>query len=151
MKIETTMFGEIETTKEQIINFIDGIPGFNDEKEFILVLNEDEENPLNWLQSTKTPELSFVIVNPFEIYDDYDFKLPEAAIDKLKIKDEKDVVVWTIVVVPEDITKITTNLVGPIIINLDNMKGKQIILEDDRYSTKHYLIDQELVDEKGGK
>lgn len=151
MKIETDIFGVIEVEEDKVLKFSEGIPGFREEDEFILIFNEDEENPLHWLQSIKTPELAFVIVNPFEIYSDYEFNIPDSVTKKLEIEDVEDIAIYTIVVIPEDISKMTTNLMAPIIINLKNKKAKQIILETEKYTTKHYIINQESYQEsKGG-
>ena len=141
MNVLTSMFGEIQIDESKIIRFEEGIPGFQDEKEFTIILS-DEESPLHWLQSLTTPDLSFIILNPFVVYDDYEFTISDATIQKLDIKDDEQVVVYTIVSVPEDMDKITTNLLGPIIINQENMKAKQVILEDSKYSTKHYVLKQ---------
>lgn len=143
MKIKTTNFGEIEISKEKIICFQEGIPAFEEEKEFIIILNEDKENPFHWLQSVNNPDLSFIIINPFEIFKDYDILLPDLAINKLKIEKEEDVLIYSIVVVPEDLTKMTANLQGPIVINTRERLGKQVILDDGRYTTKHFLFNQE--------
>lgn len=143
MNLKTKSFGEIEIEKDKIIYFSEGIPAFEEEKEFIILLNEDKENPLHWLQSVNNPDLSFIILNPFEIFSDYDILLPQIAINKLKIEKEEDVRVYTIVVIPEDITKMTTNLLGPIVINTKEKLGKQIILDDERYTTKHFIFSQE--------
>lgn len=140
MKIKTMNFGEIKIEKDKIIQFQEGLPGFENEKGFIIILNEDKENPFHWLQSIKSPELSFVILNPFEIFKDYDLLLPETAINKLKIENKEDIVLYTIVVIPEDMEKMTTNLLGPIVINSKEKLGKQVILEEDKYSTKHLIF-----------
>lgn len=142
MKIKTANFGEINIAEEKIIHFKEGIPAFEEEKEFIIILNEDKENPFHWLQSVKNSELSFVILNPFEIFSDYDILLPETAINKLNIEKEEDVIIYSMVVVPEDMIKMTTNLLGPIVINTKEMLGKQVILDDERYSTKHFIFNQ---------
>ena len=149
MKIQTTNFGEIEIKEELIINFGEGLPAFEEEKEFVIILNEDEENPFHWLQSVNNPALSFVILNPFEVFHDYDVLLPETTKTKLKIEKEEDVAIYTIVVVPEDMSKMTTNLLGPIIINVKEKIGKQVILEDDKYNTKHFIFNQNS--QEGGK
>lgn len=152
MIVNTTTFGDIEVEEDKILKFKEGIPGFKDEKEFIIVLNEDEDSPLHWLQSVNTPDLTFVITNPFEIYRDYAFDISESLVKKLELLDERDVVVYTIVVIPEDVRKMTTNLMAPIVINSRNMLAKQIIIEDEKYSSRHYIIDQEsLQASKGGK
>ncbi|NLV89651.1 MAG: flagellar assembly protein FliW [Tissierellia bacterium] len=147
MKVKTRDFGEIEVPEENIILFQDGIPGFDKEKEFIIILNEDEDNPFHHLQSVKNPDLSFIIINPFEVFKDYDIVIPQTAIDKLKIEKAEDVVVYSIVVVPEDIRKMTANLLGPIIINHKEKLGKQVILDDSRYTTKHFLFNQDFQEE----
>lgn len=143
MKLNTKNFGEIEIDEEKIISFPEGIPGFEYVKKYIIINNPDEENPFQWLQSVDNEKLVFVIINPFLIKPDYDITIPESAIEKLKIKDEKDVAVYTIVVVPQNLEDMTTNLSGPIIINVKEKIGKQVILDDHRYTTKHYLFKTE--------
>ncbi|WP_312906913.1 flagellar assembly protein FliW [Tissierella praeacuta] len=149
MKIRTKNFGEVEIEKDKIIYFQEGIPAFEEEKEFVLILNEDKESPFHSLQSVNKEELSFIVVNPFEIFDDYDILLPDIAINKLKIEKEEDLNIYTIVVIPEDIKKMTTNLLGPIVINRKKMLGKQVILDDERYTTKHFIFNQDS--EMGGE
>ncbi len=65
MKLNTKNFGKIEIKEEDIIYFPDGILGFEEEKQFVIINNEDEQNPFHWLQSVQNPELAFVIINPF--------------------------------------------------------------------------------------
>lgn len=143
MKLHASSFGEIEIDEEEVLTFPEGIPGFEQYKKFIVINNPDEENPFDWLQSVDNEDLAFVIINPFFVYPDYDITIPGSAIEKLKIKDETDVFVYTIVVVPENLEDMTTNLSGPIIINGKEKLGKQVILEDNRYTTKHYIFKKE--------
>ena len=143
MKLHASSFGEIEIDEENVLTFPEGIPGFEQYKKFVIINNPDEENPFDWLQSVDNEDLAFVIINPFFVFPDYDITIPESAIEKLKIKDETDVFVYTIVVVPENFEDMTTNLSGPIIINGREKLGKQVILEDNRYTTKHYIFKKE--------
>ena len=132
----------MQIDKSKIIKFQEGLPGFEDEKEFVILLNEDQENPFHFLQSVKNKDLSFVIINPFEIFPDYDIVIPEIAIKKLKIENKEDIAIYTIVVIPEDMEKMTTNLLGPIVINAKEKLGKQVILEENKYQTKHLIFNQ---------
>lgn len=141
MIINTKNFGEIEISEDSIIQFPDGILAFEDQKRFIIIENEDEDNPFNWLQSVDSPDLAFVIINPFIFKKDYDINIPDSVVEKLHINSPEDVAIYTIVVVTKDIKKMTANLSGPIIINIEEKLAKQIILEDKRYTTK-YLIFQ---------
>lgn len=144
VKLNTRNFGKIEIDEESIIEFPNGIPGFEDGKKYVLINNPDEENPFQWLQSVDNSDLAFVVINPFLVKFDYDIVLPESAIEILKIEDEKDIALYTIVVVPENIEEMTTNLSGPIVINVKERLGKQIALDDSRYSTKYYIFKKEL-------
>ena len=146
MKLHTKNFGQIEIDEQKIINFPEALLGFEDEKEFVIINTEDEENPFQWLQSVRNPHLAFVIINPFLVYPNYDIVIPKTIQQKLGIKDKKDLSIYAIVVVPEDIQKMTANLWGPIIINVNKKIGKQVVLDDSRYSTKHYIFQQSLKD-----
>ena len=140
MIINARSFGKIEIEKEDIITFPDGIPGFGSLKQYIIINNPDEENPFQWLQSVDDGDLAFVIINPFLIKPDYDIVIPQSAIDKLKIEDEKDVFLYTLVVVPEKLEDMTVNLSAPIVINGKERLARQIILEDKKYKTRHYIF-----------
>ena len=146
MKLNTKNFGAIEIDEQKIISFPEGLLGFEEEKEFVIINTEDEENPFQWLQSVRNADLTFVIINPFFVYPNYDIVIPKTAQKKLKIRDEKDLIIYSIVVVPENIEKMTANLLGPVIININEKLGKQVILDDNRYSTKHYIFKQDLKD-----
>jgi flagellar assembly factor FliW len=140
MLISTEVFGEIQIDKETIIKFKEGLLGFEEEKEFAIIDTEDKDSPFSWLQSINTPELAFVIINPFYAFPDYEFIVPKKIQEKLEIQDEKDIAIYSIVVIPEDMEKMTANLLGPIIININKKLGKQLILDDNRYSTKHFIF-----------
>lgn len=142
MLLQTRYFGEIEINEEDIINFPDGIPAFEDIKKFVIVENPEKGVPFHWLQGVDEGSLAFVIINPFLLKDDYDIELPKNAIEKLEIQSLEEVALYTIVVVPEDISKMTANLRAPIVINSRTKKGKQVLLEDDRYQAKHYIAEE---------
>lgn len=142
MKIETLQFGEIDIDEKNIINFNEGILGFEDYKKYIIIDNPDEEIPFKTLQCIDEPSLSFVIINPFIFKNDYEFTLSDNTIEKLKIENENEVAIFTIVVIPEEISKMTANLQGPLIINANEKLGKQIVLENKNYKTKHYIIEE---------
>lgn len=137
MKVETRFFGEIEFREEDVINFTRGLLGFEDVKKYLIIDNLDGAGVFKWLQSVDRPELAFVIMNPFFIVPDYQFDIPDGLVKKLGIEKPEDVAVFTIVVVPEDINKMTTNLKAPIILNTRNNRAIQMVLDDDRYRIKH--------------
>lgn len=124
------------------ILFKEGIPGFEEYKNYQIELSEDLENPFHKLQSLDEPGLSFIMIDPFLIKQDYHFNLTDSTLEKLEINEPKDIMVFTIITVPdEDYKNITTNLLAPIIINTTNKLAKQIVLTDTNYKTKHNIIE----------
>lgn len=140
MKLQTRLFGEIEVTEEKIIRFPKGIIAFDEKTKYTVIENEDKSIPFHWLQSLDDGNLAFVIVNPFVFKKDYEFDIPEKVLEELDLKEKEDVAVFSIVVVPEDIKKMTANLAAPIIINTKNLKARQIIINNNKYSTKHLIF-----------
>ena len=127
MKINTNFFGEIEIDEKEIITFEKGMIGFEDIKKFALVGEEDLF--VEWLQSIDEPT-SFAVMDPFIAYTEYSFDIPEKVLEELNIKDKSEILIRTVVVIPEDITKIRTNLQAPVIINTKEKKAMQILLDD---------------------
>ncbi len=142
MVLNTRCFGEVELKEEKILHFSAGLPGFEHIKDYVILENSDEESTFKWLQSIDEPQLAFVIVNPFIFVEDYDFVLSDETIEKLEIDNESDVAVYAIVVVPDDLKKISMNLKAPIVVNAGKMKAAQIILDTDKYTVRHYILDE---------
>ena len=101
----------------------------------------ETESPFKWLQCVDDPMLAFAIANPFLLKPDYDVELSDEVIEHLEIKKETDVAIYAVVVVPEDVTKMTMNLKAPLVINIRNRKGVQAILDTEEYSIRHYVME----------
>lgn len=140
IKFQTTRFGELSVSKDKIITFPSGILGFPDIRRFI-ILDYEADVPFKWLQSLGEPSLAFLIVEPNIIKPDFSLRLREAEIADLEDGTEEDIAVFVILTVPDgNPTGMTANLRGPIVINSATMKGKQIILQDDRYAVRHPVL-----------
>jgi len=142
MIIETTHFGEIEISVENILDFEEGILGFEDVHKFGIINSEDPESPFSWIQAIEKPELAFALVNPFVIKKDYDFELKDENARALSIENPSQVAIFAIVVIPEDTKRISMNLKAPIIVNTNNKKSAQIILDSDKYTVRHFILDE---------
>jgi flagellar assembly factor FliW len=149
MIINTKYHGYVEITQDEIWSFSNGIPGFPAEKQFILLALPDDNQTFTILQSVQTPELAFVLTNPFLFFQDYEFQLDEASMDLLEISNEKEVVVYVILNVKEPFEETTANLLAPVVLNQKKRYGKQVILHDTDYKTKHLLVNQSSIKEKG--
>ncbi|AGA56404.1 hypothetical protein Theco_0157 [Thermobacillus composti KWC4] len=139
MKMETTRFGELEIGGEDIYTFPDGIPGFEQDKRFALVGLEGLDG-IACLQCVDRGELSFIVVNPFVFFPDYEFQLPDADAGRLEAEDPGDLSVWAIVTIKDRLETATANLVAPVVLNLRKKLGKQVILVASRLGTRHALF-----------
>lgn len=142
MIIKTTHFGEIQINEENILDFEEGILGFEDIHKFGIINSEDPESPFKWIQAIENPELAFALVDPFAIKKDYDFEIKDENASSLGIASPSQVAVFAIVVIPEDTKKISMNLKAPIIVNTDNKKAAQVILDSDKYTVRHFILDE---------
>ncbi|KPL59440.1 flagellar assembly protein FliW [Rossellomorea vietnamensis] len=141
MKINTKYHGKIEVKSEEVVTFEHGIPGFGEEKQFVL-LPLPENEWFHILQSVTTSQLGFVVTDPFVFFKEYDFEMDQASVELLDNPSEKEVQVLSILTVRETLNESTANLQAPIIINLANRKGKQVILTNTSYQTKHLIFAQ---------
>ncbi|RFU63947.1 flagellar assembly protein FliW [Peribacillus glennii] len=148
MKIQSIYHGEIEIEETQIISFDRGLPGFLDQKKFAIIPLADDDT-LMTLQSIQNAQLAFVIANPFSFFTDYDFTIDEATIEQLKLDSPDQVQVYSILTVQEPFDKTTANLQAPIIINKSSNIGKQVILNQTPYTTKHKIFHQTKKASKG--
>lgn len=131
MKLLTDYRGEVEYSEEDIIEFSEGMYGFPDSKHFIMIANVEPDLPFHWMQCIDEKDLVFVVVDPFLFVEKYDFELDDLTVEQLNVEKIEDIMVFVTVIIPDDVQEITVNLKSPIIININNRKAKQVILEDD--------------------
>jgi flagellar assembly factor FliW len=136
VNINTKFFGEINIEDECIINFPEGIPGFEQFKSYIILDIENNTN-MRCLQSIDNSSICLVIINPWDVCSNYEFELTDTEINQLSIKNESDINVYNVITIRGD--KVTVNLVAPIVINIINNIGKQIILSNTEYSIRQEI------------
>lgn len=139
MKLETKCHGIIEYKEEDVIEFKKGIPGFDELKKFVNFPIEDNE-VFSVLHSIENSEIGFIVTSPFSIIKDYEINLDDSVIERLRIEDEKDVLVLNTVTLHSKLENITVNLCAPIVININTKLGEQIILNNGKYQIKHPLF-----------
>ncbi|MEI4528222.1 flagellar assembly protein FliW [Priestia megaterium] len=140
MKISTSYHGDIEIDNQQTLTFNQGIPGFLEETEFV-ILPLPEAEAFQVLQSIQTKEAAFIITDPFQFFLDYDFQLEPQEIEKLQLQQVEDAAVYVLLTMSNSVEKITANLQAPVIINTKKQLAKQVILMNTAYKTKHRLFE----------
>lgn len=141
MKIKTKAFGEIEVSEKQRLHFKDGIFGFEDIQNFVL-LDGESGSPFYWLQSEEMSEIAFLVIDPKMIVADYKLEIDKEDIRDLEIEKDEDILLFTIITIYDDPEKSTANLLGPLVINRIKHIGKQVISLNDAYSVRHPLLEK---------
>ena len=153
MLIKTRYFGEIDVDDQKIIFFENGLIGFEDLKRFTLIYNNESEESgtITWLQSLDEPLVALPALSPFCVMSDYNPVVEDEVLVKLGELNPDNTAIFLTLTVPSDITKMTTNLKAPIIINVDTKKGCQVIAENPEYVVKYNIYDviQKMKEKKG--
>lgn len=124
MKISTQQFGEIEFDESQIIEFNEGIIGFEDYKKYLLVNAGDEL--FLWLTAVDEPEVIFPLVSIRALVEDYPF--------------DAEGETFGIVTLNKEPLKITVNLKAPVCISQNSKRGFQKILDNELYPIDYNLF-----------
>ncbi len=138
MVIESRNLGAIEYEEEDVIKFEKGLLAFEDIKDFIVIRNRETE--FYYLQAINDADTTFILVDLKDVMPNYDPKVEADFITDLG-EVGHNLQVFNMCTVKENLEELTVNLLGPIVINMDTKKGKQVIISNDEgYSVKHKLF-----------
>lgn len=139
MEVISPVHGKITYDENEIIKFEKTILGFDKSKRFILK-DVNENDFFKILQSVDEPEVGFIVISPFEVENNYEINLNNEVINTLKIKEANNVLLYSLVTLNSKIEDITVNLKAPIVININNKKAQQFIIDKEKYKIKHPLV-----------
>lgn len=139
MKIQTTRFGTVTVDEKEILTFPEGLLGFANRKRFF-IYNSDRNLPFFWLHSADDPKLAFVICDPRMFFPDYKVPVRKEELSVLAAKDQSSLITCVIISISRDPFSMTANLQGPLVINTANYLGKQVVLMDGSYGTRHPIV-----------
>ena len=140
MKLQTKYFGEIDYETAETIAFPVGLFGFEEEHSFLL-LPFDESGSLLCFQSTATPALAFLAMDPFTLLPDYDPKLQAEELRSLGVSEDCALHYYVLCALKRPASNSTVNLKCPISINVETRTARQVILDTDRYEMRHPLAE----------
>ena len=142
MLVKTRDFGEIEIEEEKILTFHSGIFGFEKDKRYTLLFNKKEEKKtIAWLQSLDTVGVALPVITPDYIMPDYRPVVEDELLTSLGELTEGNTMVLLTLTVPSDITKMTSNLKAPIIVNTETKKGCQVVADNQEYLVKYNVYE----------
>lgn len=139
MIIESTRFGQLDVSETDIIKFPEGLCGFPDEKSFVLIHHE-VDSPFSFLQSASEPNLTFIMLETLNLSKEYEFTLSDEIVAELNLSTDNPPQVFNIVTNNGKVDDMTVNLMAPVVVNLQQSMGKQVVLEDVGYKTRHRIF-----------
>ena len=134
-------FGAVEYTSGEQFVFPNGLPGFLDETIFLPV-EIPEQFPLLYLQSLRTPDLCFVTLPVNCILPDFQLSASAEDLACADLSPEvaigRNILCLALVCFGEDGTP-AANLRAPIVVNVKNRKGVQVVQNEERYPFRYPL------------
>ncbi len=138
--METRNFGPITVRDDQIISFNPGLLGFSQYHRYVLI-EHLQESPFIWLQCVDNPNLAFVVIDPAYVVPQYQPGNLSEVMKELAADSPQDLKTLVILTIPPgQPEEMTANLMGPLVINLRNRRGKQLVVESPEYSHKHLIL-----------
>jgi flagellar assembly factor FliW len=147
MKIRTKPYGEMEIEDRQRIIFPRGVFGFEELREFALL--DASQPPFYWLQSLQRVEVAFVLIDPLFFRPDYAPDVDPAELQEIDIRQPEDMLLFTIVTIPEDSSRMTANLQGPLLINRRTSVGRQSISMNPQWGVRHAILEELALSRRG--
>jgi flagellar assembly factor FliW len=138
----TSRFGDLRVDEDLVIAMPHGLVGFERCRRFVVV-TPDEKSSFRWFQSLDDGSIAFPIIEPRHFMPDYAPTISDSDGRLLGLTQETPKLVFAVVTVPKrDPRSMTANLLAPLIINAATRVGRQVIVTDDQYTTRHSIIEE---------
>ena len=154
MRVQTKFFGEVELDDNKVIEFPNGIIGFEDFKKFAIIydIEDDRDTKISWLQSLEEPTLALLVVDPLAVTTEYAPMIEDELLKPLGNPADEDLLFLLVMTVPSDMTKVTANMKAPVIISTEERKGVQLIVDNADYPVKFNVYESvQKMKEKAGE
>lgn len=139
MTIQTTRFGRVNVTAEDILSFPEGILGFNQLRNFVL-LDDPTDEIFAWLQACDSPDIAFPVLEPELFTSNYNPTLSKADMETLKLSGPDRGRGFCIITIPDDPTQMTANMKAPVILNVKERIGRQCVLQDNALAIREPIF-----------
>ncbi|OLB81473.1 MAG: flagellar assembly protein FliW [Actinobacteria bacterium 13_2_20CM_2_71_6] len=116
-----------ETAELPVLEFVAPMPGFPEQRRFVLVRLEDE-GVLYSLTSIDVPHLRFLVVPPAPFFPDYEIDIDNESQVALGLPDADDLLVLLVITAGDTLADTTVNLMAPIVVNQRSRCAVQLVL-----------------------
>lgn len=152
VSISTTRFGDVEVSEQLLIEFPNGLIGFETFTRYVILENKTP-GPFKWLQCVDEPDLAFVVTEPEAFFENYDVPVTEDVLSRIELTDVGAGVLLALVTTSRKSASVTVNLQGPILFNPEKQLACQLALQTSEYGTQHPIplegpLEEETKDQK---
>ncbi|GAA1561650.1 flagellar assembly protein FliW [Dactylosporangium maewongense] len=131
--------GQPETTTLPVIDFVAPMPGFPDDRRFVLVRLEDT-GALYALTSVDSAGLRFLVVPPAQFFPDYAPEVDDDSLAALGVSDADGLLVLLVVTAGDGVQDATVNLMAPIVLDQQSRRAVQLVLTRSGLSVRQKLV-----------
>lgn len=139
MRINTSRFGEVEISQDDILEFSEGLLGFGQLRRFV-VLDDPNDEIFAWLQSCENKDIAFPILEPELFNSQYKIEISKADLEALHLESQANGRLFNIITIPQDPTLMTANLKAPIVINVKKRLARQCVLQDNNLQIREPIF-----------
>ena len=139
MLVNTTRFGPIEISNDDLLVFAEGLLGFNDLEKFVL-LDDPNDEIFAWLQSCDEPSIAFPVLEPELFEDNYNLQLTKSDLESLNANNDTKLRSFCIITIPEDPSRMTANLKAPVVVNIDKRVARQCVLQNNKLEIREPIF-----------
>jgi flagellar assembly factor FliW len=133
--VASDVLGPLTVTGDEVLHFPHGMFGFPECRTWVLVPTMREG--LFWLQSADHAPLAFILVDPFTHFPGYVVDLSAADLARVGTSEPSEIIVLAVVTLgSRDGAPPTANLQGPVVLNMRERTGLQIVLSVEGYGVR---------------
>ena len=141
MEINANYFGQVSYDKNEAIHIINGLIGFEAYTEYLPIPFHEDNDSLISLQCLEDETLSFILMNPFGLLNDYTPSLSGQDMKELDAETAEDLSYYVICVMRDSVAESTVNLKAPLVVNVRSRQARQVILDQSEYTFRHVIGD----------
>ncbi len=120
---------------EKVIEFPDGILGFPGSTRFVLI-NDSDDAVFQLLQSLDDPAVALIVSVPWLFFPDYSPEISDLERKQIGLESPEDAIVFCPVTLSAEPDMVFVNLLGPFVVNLRTLEGRQVVLADSDYPVR---------------
>lgn len=127
MLVQTSRFGQIQTSQEEVIVFPQGLIGFEATRHWVIV-PDPANSDVAWLQSLNEANVALPLISPRKFATNFKLQVSKRDLAPLAIRNSDRIFILS--VVSKSGKTLTMNLRSPIVINLTKRIACQVIASE---------------------